>query len=105
MTRTARIIRGEVKEVERALQEAKDRLAAMEMACFHKYPKEPTYDPIYEKSYEIPGDAPGTMGIDFRGPTYVPSKTTPRWIRVCEHCGKTQTTTVTHDQTRKVPVF
>jgi hypothetical protein len=63
------------------------------------------YDPIREEAYTIPGDPPGTMGIDWRGPTPVPAKTTDRWSRTCNRCGRTETTTHFVPSGDRVPKF
>lgn len=54
---------------------------------------EPKYTPKYEAGYVIHGDPPGVGGIDHRSDFYVPAKNTPAWTRVCQLCGKTETTT------------
>ena len=48
-----------------------------------------------QPGYTIPGDPPGTMGVDWRGPTYVESKTDVWYERECQNCGKVETTTQT----------
>ncbi len=58
--------------------------------CSHQW--EIKYTPEHQKGYVSPGDAPGTMGIDWRGPFSVPSKTIDRWTRECKCCGKIETT-------------
>jgi hypothetical protein len=62
--------------------------------CKHEWAKV-KYDPIITKGYEVPGDPPGTMGIDRRSAFYVAGTTTPRWTRTCLRCGFVQTTKTT----------
>jgi len=62
--------------------------------CMHKW-EAYTYDPIITKGYTVPGDPPGTMGIDHRNAFYVEGTTTPRWKRRCSQCGYEQTTKIT----------
>jgi hypothetical protein len=59
--------------------------------CHHQWRKT-EYVPVIREAYTSPGDAPGTMGVDFRGPCHVPRSETRRWTRTCEECGLTQTT-------------
>ena len=68
-------------QYERALQE----LRAYEADCQHNFTT--VYDPIYHEAYTIPGDPPGTMGVDWRGPVHVPAQTEDRWKRTCGLCG------------------
>jgi len=68
------------------------KLRSARAACQHKW-GETRYTPEHKEAYTIPGDPPGTMGVDWRGPTDVPAKTTKKWTRQCESCGLTQTTT------------
>ena len=61
----------------------------------------------YIPAYTIPGDPPGTMGIDWRGPCHVDAKTIPKWERTCQNCGKVETTTRTNEEVivKKTPSF
>ncbi len=52
-------------------------------------------DHIRTEGYTIPGDPPGTMGIDWRGPLYVKATETKRWKRTCKTCGVVQHTSAT----------
>jgi hypothetical protein len=93
-------------EVEQTKNNSKLELANRELTqyrkkCQHKF--EEKYDPIRTESYTIPGDPPGTMGIDWRGPLYVPAKTEDRWKRYCPKCGLEEYTTATKEIVRKVP--
>lgn len=78
----------DLEEQARSLREQADRI---KRDCDHKWgPVE--YTPDYQEAYTIPGDPPGTMGVDWQGPVYVPAKTTPKWSRRCLTCGCVQTT-------------
>lgn len=63
----------------------------VEKQCFHTWGAI-VYDPIYHKAYTAPGDPPGTMGVDWRGPVHVSAQTIPQWRRQCTKCGFSQTT-------------
>lgn len=54
------------------------------------------YVPEHQEGYTNPGDPPGTMGIDWRGPFYIAGKTIKRWERICTLCKLVQTTERTH---------
>jgi len=87
----------EMKEAEQALNYTVSR-------CNHRW-GDTFPDHIYHEGYTIPGDAPGTMGVDWRGPCYVNSSTEYRWKRQCTICGKVETTTRTTDRVEKIPTF
>lgn len=74
------------KESLRATQQALERA---ERSCGHAW-ECVKYDPIVVEGYRHPGDAPGTMGVDFVGPHYVAGSTTRRWRRACTKCGVVQ---------------
>jgi hypothetical protein len=100
-------IRDKVARLKRELAEAQRELELAEARCNngrHDW-AEAKYEPIYHKAYTIPGDEPGTMGIDFRGPCYVPAKTDQRWTRTCKCCGKVETTTRATEEVSKKPQF
>lgn len=103
MTREIRTLRAYVSDTERAFNEAKARLDAAERDCRHDWDEQ--YDPKYEEGYTIAGDPPGTMGVDWRGPMYVPSKTTPRWKRTCQTCGKVEYTLRAQQQVTQKPAW
>lgn len=92
-------IQREIDQAKRALDAANAKLARLKQSCNHKW-GDIKYIPEHREGYTIPGDAPGTMGIDWRGPTYVPSSTTKKWSRTCTVCGYCETTT----QTKKQPI-
>jgi hypothetical protein len=76
----------------------------MEASCQHQWGKV-KWAGERREGYTIPGDAPGTMGVDWRGPTHVPPTTIDRWERTCEICGKTEQTDRTETRETKVPKF
>lgn len=108
----------EIKETRAKLERSEDALAACQQSvndlrriltikenqCPHQF-GEPTADNIYHEAYTIPGDKPGTMGVDFRGPTHVPSKIDKRWKRICTLCDKVEHTTRTEATTTHKPIF
>ncbi len=65
--------------------------------CKHDWNTVPAH--VYHKGYTIEGDAPGTMGVDWRGPYHVPARTEKRWKRTCRTCGKEEFTSVANVQT------
>ncbi len=77
-------------EIERLNREI-GQLKSQQANCPHQW-GEVIADHIYNEAYTIPGDPPGTMGIDWRGPCYVPAETIERWKRVCKICGKIEYT-------------
>ncbi len=105
MEEKARTARERKQRLEEQLQETQRELTRIEASCHHQY--RITYEPIYHKSHQLPGDPPGTMGIDWRGPVYVPSRTEDRWRRYCGICGKEDYTTHarTEVETKKIPMF
>lgn len=96
--------RKEIEELEYQLKTKRDALAHSERICHHRW-SEPQADHIYRAGYTEPGDTPGTMGIDFRGPYYVPSQTTKRWKRTCEGCGKIEHTSRVSQTVTERPSF
>lgn len=93
-----------IKSLEDQLVQNKQKLEDILNSCQHKW-SDPVYDPIYSPAYEIPGDPPGTMGVDWRGPTYVPASSTPRWKRTCSVCGHIEYTTSWKEEVTKLPRF
>jgi hypothetical protein len=83
-------LQSEISELESQIAYKRRSLANIYTSCFHNW-SNPEYIPEHIPSYTILGDEPGTMGVDFRGPTYVPSQTIRRWSRRCRNCGLTQT--------------
>lgn len=84
-------LRSEVEAKERAFSETKKRLDEIIESCKHQF-GETIPDHIYHEAYTIPGDPPGTMGVDWRGPCHVNASTEKRWKRICDYCGKTEYT-------------
>ena len=70
---------------------AQEELQTYQDNCRHVW-GETKYTPIHHKGYTIPGDKPGTMGVDYRGPCYVEPRTEDRWTRECNICGLEQIT-------------
>lgn len=95
-------LRKKVEQLKEQLSTAETDLEKMVESCEHKFCK-PIYDPVYTPAYTIPGDKPGTMGVDWRGPCHVDAKTEDRWKRVCETCGVEQYTTHVKENVAKVP--
>lgn len=104
MNQAARDARNLVQNLRRQLNSAESLLCSIEQRCPHVF-GEPVSDPIIHKAYTIPGDPPGTMGIDWRGDHYVPERRIPRWLRTCNLCGKVEETTVCEETVVKGPRF
>jgi hypothetical protein len=91
-------------ELEQKAIRAKRALADRRNNCSHVW-SPITPDPIVREAYTDPGDTPGTMGVDWRGPCYVPRHETPRWKRTCETCGIVDYTQQVKEEIKMVPVF
>jgi len=89
-----------ITELEAELGRAKEELDRIQRTCDHDWDEQ--FTPKYESSYTIPGDPPGTMGVDWRGPVHVPAKTTPMWTRICRKCDKKETTTSITSEVKEV---
>jgi|SRR3989344_191682 len=87
----ARNLRDLVDKLKVQFQTAERNLENYERVCTHRF-SETVYDPIKHKAYRLPGDPPGTMGVDWRGPMDVPAETIDRWRRECGECGLVQYT-------------
>ncbi len=81
-----------VKYANNLLADARAALIIAETACSHQWGKT-VWCGEHKEGYTIPGDAPGTMGVDWRGPIYVSPKTIDKWQRTCTLCGKEEFTT------------
>ena len=99
------------QELEREIQATKANAARLESElssirnnCPHQW-GEVQPDHIVREGYTDPGDPPGTMGVDWRGPVYVPAETIHRWRRVCQKCGKIEHTSKTTKQVSETPKF
>ena len=100
----AKRLREEIKSLHECLDKANRSLLDMERSCFHVW-QETEYCPEYVPAYTIPGDPPGTMGVDWQGPVHVSAKTIKRWRRVCQLCGKEEITEITKKTFNEQPVF
>lgn len=94
----------EADQLARKAAAAKTALEERRRKCSHVWTPV-MYDPLVREAYTAPGDTPGTMGVDFRGPCYVPRQETPRWKRTCETCGLVEYTQQVKEEIKKVPVF
>ncbi|MHA2062983.1 MAG: hypothetical protein ACXABY_01235 [Candidatus Thorarchaeota archaeon] len=86
-----------------SLERAERELERIYRLCKHDWAVK--YAPEYQEAYTVPGDPPGTMGIDWRGPSFVPSKTVPRWGRACKKCGKVEYTKRSKPSGARLPDF
>jgi hypothetical protein len=89
---------------ERKYKALQSQLEAFRRDCRHKWGSV-VYDPIVTQAYTIPGDPPGTMGVDWRGPCHVPRSEKARWKRECSECGDVEYTFDTKDKVERIPVF
>jgi len=96
--------RQEIRDLEEKLAEKRRALQTSEQNCPHEW-SEPKYDPIIREAMTIPGDPPGTGGIDHRGPYHIPSSRVERWTRTCQRCGKVESTTTVDQRITKTPKF
>ncbi len=95
-------LREKVEKAKEEYDSAKQSLDNVVNSCSHQFgPTIP--DHIYHPAYTIPGDPPGTMGVDRRGPCYVDAKTEKRWKRICDICGKEEYTTRTKQKVEEFP--
>ena len=102
-----------ILELERDAQNARDtaekaqrRLDETRRNCRHIWDQpNGRYAPLVRRGYQMSGDPPGTMGVDWRGPCWVPEQVTPQWTRTCEICGKQEHTQHSREVVTKVPVF
>lgn len=103
MKQNAQNLRERVTKLKGELTEAERELTDMVRNCQHQYGPA-VYDPVYTPAYTIPGDPPGTMGVDRQLPCHVPAKTEKKWKRECELCGEVEYTTKSRP-TAHEPVF
>lgn len=96
-------LRSQVRELETNLSAAQKKLNDYVAACPHKFAE--TYDPIRTPRYIIPGDPPGTMGVDWRGPVPVPAEKRDRWKRECLECGLVEYTELVEEKVNKKPLW
>jgi hypothetical protein len=97
-------LRDEIKSLDKCMRTAQRNLHNLEQSCPHDW-QESEYCPEYISAYTIPGDPPGTMGVDWRGPCDVPAQTIKRWKRVCRLCGKEEITKRTKTLFHEEPQF
>ncbi|MGV8151694.1 MAG: hypothetical protein ACP5OG_01310 [Candidatus Nanoarchaeia archaeon] len=102
MVTKAKTLREKASRLRIELEQAQNELKTLERHCPHKYTKT-VYEPIITPAYTIPADEPGTMGVDRRGPCYVPRKVEDRWKRECEICGLVEYTTRIEQEILKKP--
>ncbi len=104
MNTEIRKLREDVELLKQQLDVAQRRLNNCVSSCKHQW-SDPVADHIYEKGYEIPGDPPGTMGVDWRGPIWVEAKTIKQWKRTCSKCGEVQHTRKMAEHVTETPDF
>lgn len=104
MNSNAEAVRGRVERARHELKCAEGALQRLEETCVHQWgPVEAAH--VYHEARTIPGDPPGTMGVDWRGPCYVPASTDMRWKRTCRECGKVEYTSQTTQHVTETPRF
>lgn len=104
MEQKAKTLRERVEKLSTEFKDAERELKVYVLNCRHVYGSV-KYDPIYHKAYTSPGDPPGTMGIDWRGPVHVPAETKKRWTRECQICGEVEITTKVRKTFEENPDF
>jgi hypothetical protein len=92
-----------IDSLESQIRVAREELVGIQRSCPHSWSSR--YNPVVREAYRDPGDTPGTMGIDFRGPMYVPRQETPRWTRTCSRCFKTEDTSQVDQHVSVTPKF
>jgi hypothetical protein len=102
MKTEAKQLRDKVAKLEKEFTEAKKDLEQLVGTCQHQF-GETLYDPIETPAYTYPGDPPGTMGVDWRGPCHVPAQTEKQWKRICELCGEVEYTKRVKQKTEEEP--
>jgi hypothetical protein len=93
-----------VANLESELKTQRQTLDNLRNNCTHEWGDTENAD-IVTPAYTTQGDPPGTMGIDWRGPQYVPEQRTRRWKRKCQCCGLVQYTSEAAPQITEKPVF
>ncbi len=92
----------QVEQLNSARRNVTLEIERLEKSCSHDWEDlEP--DRIRRESYMIPGDEPGTMGVDRQGPVYVPATTETFYRRRCARCGKEERTNRTTERKTTVP--
>lgn len=115
VTSRATELKQAIESAKTAAQTAQGQLEYIQRSCRHVWGLT-EYTPHVIPGYRFEGDAPGTMGIDRRGPMWIPEQVTRIWSRTCKICLKRETTTSAKMQptcgptpgtkaTQEVPVF
>lgn len=104
MIQEAQNLRNRIASLKSELESAEGNLANLILNCRHEF-GQVVSDPIVTSGYTVPGDAPGTMGIDYRSSFYVPEQRTARWTRTCRFCGKREETRETTKTVSETPIF
>lgn len=81
----------QIQSLQKSLQRHYSDLRSLEATCRHVW-GETKCTPIEKEGYRVPGDPPGTMGVDRREDFYVAPQTIPQWTRICDKCGKVEIT-------------
>jgi uncharacterized coiled-coil DUF342 family protein len=102
MNQEAKEFRENIDGLENKLKQFKGKLNELIRNCKHTY-RPVVYDPIITEAYTIPGDPPGTMGVDWRGPIYVPREERLRWKRECAECGFVEYTEQIKEKIERIP--
>lgn len=84
-------LKRKIKTKQDELDQLENGLDKIQRKCQHDWSKS-TKQSKYYPGYTIPGDPPGTMGVDWRGPCDVPSETKVWYERTCNKCGLNQRT-------------
>lgn len=97
-------IQSQIGSMKRELELLERQLKTIESQCKHRWgPTEEAH--IRHEGYTEPGDPPGTMGIDWRGPIYVEPRIQQRWSRECLECGLVEYTTQSTTVVNQKPKF
>ncbi|MBI4918712.1 hypothetical protein HY837_02190 [archaeon] len=95
-------LRDKFERSKKEFDSTKEDLERVVNSCKHQFGKT-IPDHIHYPAYTIPGDPPGTMGVDRRGPCYVDAKTEKRWKRICDVCGKVEYTSTVKQKIEELP--
>ena len=93
-----------ISEEAAKLKQAEAELAGIHRSCQHNW-GQVVYCPEHIPAYDIPGDPPGTMGVDWRPGCHVNAQTINKWSRTCQLCGLTKKTTETEQHVSHAPIF
>ena len=67
------------------VEDIQARMHQIQRSCNHRWGPS-VEDPIIHPGGSSPGDPPGTMGVDWRGPSSWAERREPRWSRTCFLC-------------------